>query len=316
MAEAQSGPKPHVRWLATAVLLVGLLWWMDTPGLVAELARFPPWVLIPAFAFSVVQVCVSAWRWRFTARCLQLALPYLVAVREYYLATFLNQVLPGGVMGDVNRAWRHSLDASSRLASVHAVVIERLSGQLVLMLLASTLVTVAFMSGPGVPDEPLDWSGLTTSRLPMMVGIGVVAVTLLVVVLRARWARYGRLLATDLRAGLLRWPVWPIQLLSSLLVVGSYLAVFAVLAWGAGYLEPAGSVPVVLALCSGLLLSMVIPVTVAGWGVREGAAAVLWPIAGLPAEQGVALSIGYGLVILVSSLPGAAFTFSSAAVAR
>ncbi|WP_330218003.1 hypothetical protein [Marinobacter similis] len=51
---------------------------------------------------------------------------------------------------------------------------------------------------------------------------------------------------------------------------------------------------------------MVIPLTVAGWGVREGAAAVLWPLAGLPAEQGVALSVAYGALVLISSFPGLA----------
>ncbi|MEX2474887.1 lysylphosphatidylglycerol synthase transmembrane domain-containing protein [Marinobacter sp.] len=288
-----------VRWIATLVLLLGVAWWLDMPRLLSEFGRFPAWVLVPAVALSVVQVCVSAWRWRYTARCLDLGLPYAVAVREYYLATFLNQVLPGGVMGDVNRAWRHSLDTTSRLASVHAVVIERLSGQLVLVALATVLCMINQL--PALP----------------VLGVGLVAVmAVMVVVLGTQRFRYGRRLARDLRAGLLRWPVGLIQLLSSALVVGSYLAVFVVLAFGAGYLEDGQSMLVLLALCSGLLLSMVIPVTVAGWGVRESAAAFLWPLAGLPAEQGVALSVGYGLLVLLASLPGALFTFSSVAVAR
>ena len=89
-----------------------------------------------------------------------------------------------------------------------------------------------------------------------------------------------------------------------------------VLAAGAGYLGDEGSVLTLLALCSALLISMVVPLTVAGWGVREGAAAALWPLAGLPAEQGVALSIGYGLIVLLSSLPGSVFVVSSVASAR
>jgi len=67
---------------------------------------------------------------------------------------------------------------------------------------------------------------------------------------------------------------------------------------------------VIAALGSVLLLSMVIPLTVAGWGIRESAAAILWPLAGLPAEQGVALSVGYGALVFVSSLPGLAFVFT------
>ncbi|MEC9083572.1 MAG: UPF0104 family protein, partial [Pseudomonadota bacterium] len=38
---------------------------------------------------------------------------------------------------------------------------------------------------------------------------------------------------------------------------------------------------------------------------REGVAAILWPLVGLPAEQGVALSVGYGAAVFLVSLPGA-----------
>lgn len=316
MARVAPGQRSLLRWVATAVLLLALLGWLDVPGLMTELARFPAWVLVPAFVFSLVQICLSAWRWRFTAGRLALTMPYAVAVREYYLATFLNQVLPGGVMGDVNRAWRHSFGTASRVASAHAVVIERLSGQLALVLLSVVLFSAVLADGHvGTPDTGR-WQGLVSASLPVIGSVCGVAIVAAALVYRARRFRYGQQLVTDLRAGLLSWPVWAIQLLSSLVVVASYLAVFVVLAWGGGLLAGDGSSLVLLALCSGLLISMVIPVTVAGWGVREGAAALLWPMAGLPAEQGVALSIGYGLVILVSSLPGAAFTFSSAAVAR
>ncbi|MEX0870777.1 MAG: lysylphosphatidylglycerol synthase domain-containing protein, partial [Aquisalimonadaceae bacterium] len=59
----------------------------------------PTWLLF-ALAITVLQVLLSAWRWRFTAGRLGLTLPFPAAVREYYLATFINQVLPGGVLGD------------------------------------------------------------------------------------------------------------------------------------------------------------------------------------------------------------------------
>ncbi|AMO36752.1 hypothetical protein [Thauera humireducens] len=41
------------------------------------------------------------------------------------------------------------------------------------------------------------------------------------------------------------------------------------------------------------------------WGLREGAAALLWAAAELDVAQGVAISISYGLVVLLSTLPGA-----------
>jgi hypothetical protein len=53
-----------------------------------------------------------------------------------------------------------------------------------------------------------------------------------------------------------------------------------------------------------VLFTMVIPLSIAGWGLRESAAALLWPLAGLPAAEGVTAAILYGGLSLVASLPG------------
>ena len=62
-----------------------------------------------------------------------------------------------------------------------------------------------------------------------------------------------------------------------------------------------------LPLVAPVLVTMLLPVTVAGWGLREGAAAALWHAVGLTAADGVAISVAYGLLVLVSSLPGLLF---------
>ena len=126
--------KLAARWLFTVLVIGFVIRSIDSGELWQELARFSPFVLVPALALTVFQVALSAWRWRYTVERLGLPLAYGIAVREYYLATFLNQVLPGGVLGDVNRAWRHGSGAGERLSAVHGVAIERLSGQLVLAL--------------------------------------------------------------------------------------------------------------------------------------------------------------------------------------
>jgi hypothetical protein len=54
------------------------------------------------------------------------------------------------------------------------------------------------------------------------------------------------------------------------------------------------------------MLIMVLP-SVGGWGPREGGTAWAFAAAGLGAEQGVATAVVYGVMVLVASLPGAAF---------
>lgn len=295
----------YLRWGFTLLLLLATGSFLDLAMLWRELAQFSLLALLAAMVLSVAQVVLSAWRWCYTARRLGLVLSMAVAVREYYLATFINQVLPGGVLGDVHRAWRHSLDSGARLASAHAVMIERLSGQLVMIAVALGLGGWLVWYRYGMLEALSEYG----ERVLLLLA-GLVAIVVLVASLWQRAKRYVHALRRDLRQALLERPALGIQIVSSAGVVTSYLAVFSLLALGAGYWTDPHMALVLMSLCSLLLLVMAIPVTVAGWGVREGAAALLWPMAGLPAEQGVALSVGYGLAVLLSSLPGALFVFT------
>lgn len=284
-------------------LLAVLGWWLNLGTVMSRLAQMRPgWVLL-AVAISVVQTAVLAWRWRFTAGCLGVDLSYRAAWREYYLSIFLNQVLPGGVVGDVSRAWRQAR-AQTRLReptgpAVRAVIFERMSAQAV-------MTTVAVASLLVLPVTVHLGSGLVRFGA----GAGAVLIVIAMVVWTRRQASaqslWGQVLA-DLDAAHLRAPVFAAQLASAVVVVGTYLAAFVTAARAVGVDTP---LPVLLPLVAPVLMTMLIPVTVAGWGLREGAAAVLWGVVGLTAADGVLVSVAYGLLVLIGSLPGAVFLMS------
>lgn len=303
-------PGPATAWLRALVsagLLALLLAWLEPDTLWAEFHSLAPSWLLLALALSVPQVLVSAWRWRLTARGLEMTLPMRTAVAEYYLATFLNQVLPGGVLGDAARAWRHGrrqAGMQSSRGAWHAVLIERASGQFALLL----LVVLALMASPPLrdgllralapapaPTEPLNpaaalrWAGLA-------------AATALAALAALRWAAPIRAFAHDLHRALLANGIWRQHAVASLAVAASYVAVYFCCARALGIGTPASEL---LPLIPLVLLAMAVPGSVAGWGLREGAAAAVWWLAGLQAAQGVAISIAYGLLVLLSSLPGA-----------
>ena len=290
-------------------LLAVLAWWLDLGTVMSRLAQMRPgWVLL-AVAISVVQMAVLAWRWHFTAGCLGVDLSYTAAWREYYLSIFLNQVLPGGVVGDVSRAWKQAR-AQTRLReptgpAVRAVIFERLSAQVV-------MTTVAVASLLVLPVTVNLGSGL------VLFVAGAAAV--LIVVATVVWIRrqssaqslWGQVLA-DLDAAHLRGPVFAAQLVSAVIVVGTYLATYVTAARAVGVDAP---LPVFLPLVAPVLMTMLIPVTVAGWGLREGAAAILWGVVGLTAADGVLVSVAYGLLVLIGSLPGALFLMSPGTTRR
>ncbi|MGC8119124.1 lysylphosphatidylglycerol synthase transmembrane domain-containing protein [Marinobacter sp. VGCF2001] len=300
--------KAVFRWGVTLSLLGIVLAFVDVGALLERLAMVPWFVALAVFAVSLIQVALSAWRWRYTAGRLGVAMGFGFAFREYYLAVFFNQVLPGGVMGDVNRAWRHTRAARrlQQLAIVHAVVLERLSGQLVLVPVAVFALLGLWWSGQF--DSQWGDTGVSLNLgywvfVPVLLGFA----TLLAFVtgVGTRLKRYIRRLGGDVGRAFLGWRNAFLQFGTSVLVLLTYLVVFALMAAGMGLFADGMPWLVFVALCPLLLLSMVVPVTVSGWGVREGVAAILWPLLGLPAEQGVALSVGYGTAVFFAALPGA-----------
>ena len=290
-----SAGRRSTAWSLAGRLAVSLtlLWlvsrYVDVGGVRQRLSELSPgWVAL-GLAISVLQVGVLAWRWRYTAGRLGIDLPLREAVGEYYLGILLNQVLPGGVTGDVSRAWRHARTDAPTGPAVRAVILERASAQLVMVPVA--IVSVLLLPGASGASR-------MTAAAAMVVLTGLV-----VAALARRQAsdfHAGRFWADARQALGARQALAP-QLASALLVVASYIGVFLV---AARAVSSETSIAIMLPLVAPVLMTMLIPVTVAGWGIREAAATALWGAAGLTPEDGAAISVAYGLLVLVSSAPG------------
>ena len=288
--------RPGLRFGLSLGLLSLLAWQLDLAEMTARLRQMEMAWVVAALVLSVVQVVVSGWRWKFTATRLGVALPLREAIREYYLAMFLNQVLPGGVLGDVSRAWRHA-SARQRVAApagpaVGAVVLERLSGQIVMTGLAVASLASLVMG-----------RGLLVWAVVLILSVA----TVWVFASRASWnadrepATVGARVWRDAKTALLASAAFPMQMASSTVVVASYVATYLMAAMAVGVETPAATL---LPLVAPVLVTMLFPVSVAGWGVREAAAAVVWSAVGLSTEDGVVISVAYGLLVFGSSLPG------------
>ena len=293
------------RWLASLFILTGLLVWFRPERLIEQVGAFDGRWLLGALSIGVMQVALSAWRWRFTAQSLGLSMPYRQAVREYYLASFVNQVLPGGVLGDAYRAKRHADQSPQKGPAWLAVIIERLSGQLALALVAVVVITQTAPWQPALETlKAGSLARITVGGLPLW-GLAIAGVTIgLVVGLAIKFTR-GRAIWKAV-SGSLHQAFWPpqragLQLASSLAIVGTYMAVFVLAAWSIG-VDQSG--PMLLAVAPALLLAMVVPLTVSGWGLRELMAAGVWSSLGLDPAQGVAVSVAYGVMIFLIALPG------------
>jgi glycosyltransferase 2 family protein len=252
-----------------------------------------PVALAAAGAITAVTTACCAWRWRVVAAGLAVPVTRAEAFGACYRSQFLNATLPGGVVGDVDRAIGHGRSSGRLGPSARSVAWERSLGQVVQVVLSVTVVVV--MS--------------SRLRSPVIVGAAGAGTTLLLGVLLVRVlagrragaaGRAGRVLTGDLSRilGERRWlPV----LVASAVAASGHIAIFLIAAASAGV--PASPALLLPVACVVLLVAAV-PVNLAGWGPREGAAAWAFGAAGLTASQGVTVAVGYGVLAFVATVPG------------
>jgi uncharacterized membrane protein YbhN (UPF0104 family) len=251
--------------------------------------------VVAAGTLTVLTTVCSAWRWRVVARALRVDISLPGAVGAYYRSLFLNSVLVGGVLGDVHRAVRHGRRVGDVAVGLRAVAWERLFGQVIqAVVTVIVLLTLPSPVRPALPYVVAAVAGITACAALVVRGAARRG--------RSRLGRAARAVSADLRHGLLAPGVWPQLALASLLVVAGHTATFLIAARVAGSTAPLGEL---LALLMVVQTAMVIPLSIGGWGLREGAAAWVFAAAGLGAATGVTVTTLYAVLMLAAVAPGA-----------
>ena len=258
--------------------------------------------VVAAVTLTALTTVCSAWRWRVVARALGVDIGLPGAVCAYYRSLFLNSVLPGGILGDVHRAVTHGRRAGDVARGVRAVAWERLCGQVIQAVV--TAVVLLTLPSPVRPALPYVLAGLAGAA-----GCAALVVRGAARRGRSRLTRAARAVATDLRRDLLVPGVWPQLTLASVLVVAGHTATFVIAARVAGCTAPLGEL---VALLMVVQTAVVIPLSIGGWGPREGAAAWAFAAAGLGAANGVTVATLYAVVMLAAVTPGAGLLLGDA----
>ena len=236
--------------------------------------------VVAAATLTVLTTVCSAWRWRVVARALGVDIGLPGAVSAYYRSLFLNSVLFGGILGDVHRAVTHGRRSGDVVRGLRAVAWERLYGQVIQAVVAA--VVLLTLPSPVRPALPYVLAGVA-----VMAGCAALAVRGAARRGRSRLTRAARAVCVDLRHGLLAPGVWPQLTLASVLVVAGHTVTFVIAARVAGSTAPLGEL---VALLMVVQTAMVIPLSIGGWGLREGAAAWAFGAAGLGAATGVTVA--------------------------
>lgn len=300
-----------VKIAVSAGLLFALVRGHDLGQLHVVFARLPLWAFLLGCLTFVLQTLVLAWRWRIVMTALGTPLAFARLLPIMFIGIFFNQALPTSFGGDVLRMWHVYRAGVRHDAAILGVLLERISGiiGLTLMVAAGTWYLWAAL------DDV--WMRLVLlAALPATLGGTLLLIALDRIPGRWRqWRRVGDFLrvSADLRRIVLlpRYAV-PLLVLS---LASNVLAALAIYAFAVGLDLPI-SVWDCLALVPATVLAMLIPISFAGWGLREAAMIVLFGYLGIAADVSLALSIAFGLAMIVASLPGCVFWLKARSRAR
>ncbi len=280
--------------------ILGFLGWKVDFGIVWEHLKFSGWIAFAAAtAVLFAQSFIMAWRWRCVARSVvggAVELPFLVSFWRYLMTSFwFNLALPSSVGGDFVRIWLLTRCNFSLGTVTRGVILDRLSALVAVVLLMGLSL---FGLTNNIADESL------TTVLLGLIASAVLGTALLLQLDKvvARWRDRKivdalAVLAINART-ILRSPV---IMISAVFVHALTIFSFYVIAKGAGLSVDAWEIFLVM---PSIILMTALPISIAGWGVREGSVVVGFGLFGVSAEAAIAVSILAGLCAMSIGLIG------------
>ena len=260
--------------------------------------------LTGAVLLTLLSIVLSALRWQTVLAAIGQPARFNRLLSHYLAGQFVANVLPTTIGGDVLRVSRLARDNGHLPDSFASVVLERLTGWLVLPLI--TFLGLAL-------NPPLQDLGPAT-QLAFSLACGtLVALVLLIAAVAAK--RFGEIDAEKgwkrslaaVSLGLQRLRSRPRQAFAIIAVGFAYqLVLIAAAVMAARALGiPAAGPTALLAFFPAVAIAQVLPISIAGFGVREGLFVLFLKPLGVPTAQAVALGILLYLLNLVVSLLGA-----------
>lgn len=296
------------RWILLALKLAisgGLLYWafrsVDLGAVAGHLARVDAAWIVVALAALALQLTAAGQRWAWIATKLGAPLAAGRAIRFSAIAAFFNQALPSTIGGDAMRSWLLGRAERHWKIAIYSVIVDRAAG-------------VGFLAV--VVAACLPWSleliAAAEGRAAVFV-IGLGGVAGLIVGLALGFARPGERLvalkvvrfvfeiAAAAKQALLDRSrgigIALVSILIHLLTVAAAWCLARAIAITPNTLNMLILIPPVM------LISM-IPISIGGWGIREGAMVVAFGYAGIEPSQALAVSVLLGACSLVIGIAG------------
>jgi len=253
----------------------------------------------------LLQMGVGGARWWAVMRAIETPLPWFELTKLFWIGGFFRQAFPSSVGGDPIRIYMAYKDGLPLSKAINGVMLER-----VVTIIGLTILVIAVQPW-FVPKLNAETQMLTLTVLAML-GAGTIFGVIVLLYLdrlpealsKFRIVRGMNALAADSRLLFLRLKGAVLASIFGILThVNISLCVFF-LAMSIGvdvtWLDCMVLMPLVI-------LVTTLPISIAGWGVREGAMVTAFALVGVPGEGALVLSLMLGILGIVMMIPGGGF---------
>jgi len=306
------------RWKARALTVVQSVWFrlVVTAGLLAVIASGidwdqmwrriedgqPAWFVV-AVGLIVLSIAVGTVRWWLLLRAAAIELTPLQTSRVYWESTFAGTFLPTSVGGDVARALLVTRRGRQLVRTTVTIVLDRAAAFAGLIIVALVSVAVDPDAVPASQERPL----LLLSAACFAAGSAILA--LLLTSPKAVTRRIPERWRGDLREirdivlRCVRRPAIGLPVLLTSIATQSLL-ILQTCSLARSISVPL-SFPAAAVTFTLVTLVILVPLSIAGFGLREGSYVVLLGTVGINATDATLISLGTVAVLFIASLPGA-----------
>lgn len=295
----------HLKRTLTLLLRVAvtlLVFWLifrniNLDGVLQTMLGAEPGLLLLGLLFQLASTLLASWRWKLVMQRLGFGQDFVFYLRSYFKGSFFNQGLPTSIGGDALRVLDVARTGHRKRDAFYGVAADRglgLAGLLVFNLLA-------LQANPDLLPHQVFLA------INGLVSLGIAGFAVLILLHKLHWLERVPLLTVFLRIsrclGQVLHGVRPFAEQFSLSLLIHLLSLLCIYFIGQSVGLPFG-VWTYMVIVPPVILLTLVPVSLAGWGVREGGMIGLFALIGADQTLVLSMSILYGVILIVSSLPG------------
>lgn len=292
--------KNILKLLVTAAIFYYLFKIIDFNALIGVLAKSHGGDILVALLFQLGSTYLAAYRWRAISKLLIFDESLSFYVKSYFKGSFFNQVLPSSIGGDAVRVIDLTACGYDKKEAFYGVFVDRvvgLVGLLVLNLISTILFFGTFSNSFSLLIISISLAGI--AGFASLFFLNKIAFLQNYKFLNLFHRLANRLNKLYVQKHILIKHIF-ISVCVHLLTV---MAIYAI----ALSIDAKLNLQTLLIAIPPVFLLMIVPLSLAGWGIREGAMVGILMLVYEDKTKILAISILYGLLLILSALPGSYF---------